>query len=117
VTADPSFISLRLVVGALIDVTDPFADLILLIKPQFEARRDQVERGGVVRDPGVWRWAIGEVAEATLAAGAAPAGLIVSPVRGPAGNVEFLLHAGAAGEGSSLDIDGAIEAAGHVVAS
>jgi 23S rRNA (cytidine1920-2'-O)/16S rRNA (cytidine1409-2'-O)-methyltransferase len=117
VTADLSFISLRLVVGTLITAAKPLADLVLLIKPQFEVGRDQVEHGGVVRDPVGWRRTIDEVAEATLAAGAAPAGLLVSPVRGPAGNVEFLLHARTAGEGSSLDIDGAIEAAGQMVAS
>ncbi len=117
VTADLSFISLGLAVGPLITTADPLADLVLLVKPQFEVERDKVERGGVVRDPAQWRRTIDEVAEATLAAGAAPAGLLVSPVRGPAGNVEFLLHARAAGEGTSLDVDGAIEAAGHMVAS
>ena len=117
VTADLSFISLRLVVGPLVGVAEPLADLVLLIKPQFEVGREQVERGGVVRDPAEWRRTIDEVAETTLEAGGAPAGLLVSPVRGPAGNVEFLLHARAAGEGSSLDVDGAIEAAEQLVAS
>lgn len=116
-TADLSFISLRLVVGPLVGVAEPLADLVLLIKPQFEVGREQVERGGVVRDPGGWRRTIEEVAEATRAAGAATLAVIASPVKGPAGNVEFLLHARTAGEGSSLDIDGAIEAAEHAVAS
>ncbi len=116
-TADLSFISLRSVVGPLVTVTEPLADLVLLIKPQFEAGRDQVERGGVVRDPAGWRRTIDEVAEATVEAGGAPTGLLVSPLRGPAGNVEFLFHARAAGEGSSLDVDGAIEAAERLVAS
>jgi len=116
-TVDLSFISLRLVVGPLVAVADPLADLVLLIKPQFEVGREQVERGGVVRDPGGWRRTIEEVAEATRAAGAATLAVIASPVKGPAGNVEFLLHARTAGEGSSLDIDGAIEAAEHAVAS
>jgi len=117
VTADLSFISLRLAVGPLVATAEPLADLVLLIKPQFEVGREQVERGGVVRDPAGWRRTIDGVADATLAAGAAPAGLLASPVRGPAGNVEFLLHARAAGEGRSLDVDGAIAAAGHMVAS
>jgi 23S rRNA (cytidine1920-2'-O)/16S rRNA (cytidine1409-2'-O)-methyltransferase len=117
VTADLSFISLRLVVDPLLEVTRPLADVVLLVKPQFEAGRELVERGGVVHDPDVWRRTIEEVSEGTRAAGAGPAGLIVSPVRGPAGNVEFLLHARAAGDGMSLDIDGAIEAAGTLVAS
>ncbi len=121
VTADLSFISLRLVVGPLVVAAEPLADLILLIKPQFEVGREHVERGGVVRDPAGWRRTIAEVAEATLAAGAAPAGLLVSPVRGPAGNVEFLLHARVAARvtrgASSLDIDTAIEAAGELATS
>ena len=117
VTADLSFISLRLAAGRLIEVTEPLADLIFLIKPQFEAERDHVERGGVVRDPAVWRRAIEGVADATRAAGAGGAGLIVSPMKGPAGNVEFLLHARTGAEARTLDIDGAIEAAGKLVAS
>jgi 23S rRNA (cytidine1920-2'-O)/16S rRNA (cytidine1409-2'-O)-methyltransferase len=116
VTADLSFISLRLVVQPLLEVTEPLADLVLLIKPQFEAGREQVGRGGVVRDPDVWRRAIEDVAEATRTAGAATAGLIVSPVKGPAGNVEFLLHARAAGGASVLDVDGAIGSAGELAA-
>ena len=117
VTADLSFISLRLVLAPLIEVCEPLADLVLLIKPQFEAARERVERGGVVRDPEVWRRAIEDVADATRAAGAGSAGLIVSPVRGPAGNVEFLLYARAAEGSSDLDVDGAIEAAGELVTS
>ena len=113
-TADLSFISLRLAVGPLIQVAEPAADLVLLIKPQFEARRDHVERGGVVRDPDTWRKAIEEVAEGMRAAGAGGTGLIVSPVLGPAGNVEFLLHARAGDAAISLDIDGALEAAGKL---
>jgi 23S rRNA (cytidine1920-2'-O)/16S rRNA (cytidine1409-2'-O)-methyltransferase len=111
VTADLSFISLRLVAAALIQATEPLADLVFLIKPQFEAERDEVGRGGVVRDPAVWRRVIEDVAEATRAAGAGCSGLIVSPLKGPAGNVEFLMHAGTGAEAGTLDIDGAIEAA------
>jgi 23S rRNA (cytidine1920-2'-O)/16S rRNA (cytidine1409-2'-O)-methyltransferase len=111
-TADLSFISLRTVVGPLIRSAEPQADLVLLIKPQFEARRDQVERGGVVRDPDAWRRAIEGVADGTRAAEAVNRGLIVSPVKGPAGNVEFLLHAQVGGEGITLDIDDVIDAAG-----
>lgn len=114
VSADLSFISLRLAVGPLIQVSEALADLVLLIKPQFEAGREHVGRGGVIRDPDVWRRAIEEVAEATHGAGAGGAGLIVSPMKGPAGNVEFLLHARVTGEARALDIDGAIEAAGKL---
>jgi 23S rRNA (cytidine1920-2'-O)/16S rRNA (cytidine1409-2'-O)-methyltransferase len=114
VVADLSFISLRLVARPLVEVADPLADLVLLIKPQFEAGREHVGRGGVVTDPGVWRRAIEEVAEATRAAGAGGAGVIVSPLRGPAGNVEFLLHARAGAGTGELDVDGAIVAAREV---
>lgn len=117
VTADLSFISLRSVVGPLIEVTEPRGDLVFLIKPQFEAGRDDVEHGGVVRDPRVWRRTIEEVSDATRAAGGATLGVIASPVKGPAGNVEFLLHAEAAGRSNLIDVDGAIEAAEELVAS
>jgi 23S rRNA (cytidine1920-2'-O)/16S rRNA (cytidine1409-2'-O)-methyltransferase len=110
VTADLSFISLRLAAGPLIRTAEPRADFVLLIKPQFEVERDDVGRG-VVRDPALWRRAIEDVAEATRAGGAGSTGLIVSPVKGRAGNVEFLLHARTAAEATTLDIDGAIEAA------
>ena len=113
-TADLSFISLRLAMGPLVHAAEPSADLVLLVKPQFEARRGHVERGGVVRDPDGWRGAIEEVAEGTRAAGAGGFGLIVSPVKGPAGNVEFLLHASVGEEASTLDVDEVIEAAGKL---
>jgi len=116
-TADLSFISLRLVVGHLIQAAEPRADLVLLIKPQFEARRDHVELGGVVREPDVWRRAVEDVADGTRAAGAGIVGLIVSPVKGPAGNVEFLLHARVGREGITLDVDGVIDAAGKAAMS
>ena len=105
------FISLISVVAPLVDVSGSLADLVFLIPPQFEAGREQVEDGGVVRDPVVWRRSIEAVSGATRAAGSATVGVIVSPVKGPAGNVEFLLHSMAAGESRPLDIDGAIEAA------
>lgn len=111
VTADLSFISLRSVATSLIEVAEPSADLILLVKPQFEAGRDDVERGGVVRDPSVWRRSIAEVSDAMGSAGAGSHGVIVSPVRGPAGNVEFLLHARVGADGGLRDIEMAVEAA------
>jgi 23S rRNA (cytidine1920-2'-O)/16S rRNA (cytidine1409-2'-O)-methyltransferase len=117
VTADLSFISLRLAADPLVRVTEPLADLVFLVKPQFEVERNDVERGGVVRDPVLWRRTIDDVADAIGAAGAGSTGVMVSPVTGPAGNVEFLLHARTAAERATLDIDGAIEAAGRLGAS
>ncbi|HXF72083.1 MAG TPA: TlyA family RNA methyltransferase, partial [Actinomycetota bacterium] len=97
IVADLSFISLALVVPALARVAAPGADLVLLVKPQFEAGRDEVGRGGVVRDPRAWRRAVLRVAEACRAAGIEPADVMASPLLGPAGNAEFLLHAVAGG--------------------
>jgi 23S rRNA (cytidine1920-2'-O)/16S rRNA (cytidine1409-2'-O)-methyltransferase len=116
VTADLSFISLRLAAGPLVRVTEPLADMVILIKPQFETEREHVGRG-VVRDPADWRRVIEEVADAIRAAGAGSLGLIVSPVKGPAGNVEFLLHARTGAEAGTLDIEGALGAAGRLEAS
>jgi len=110
-TADLSFISLRTVMDPLVGAADPRADLVLLVKPQFEAGRAEVGPGGVVADPGVWRRAIDDIADATVRAGAGAAAVICSPITGPAGNVEFLLHARAGIPGVPLDVDGAIAAA------
>lgn len=95
--ADLSFISLRTVAPALHRLTGRDADLVLLVKPQFEAGRERVGRGGIVRDPVVHRAVLGEVV-----AGLAGHGLIVravmrSPLTGADGNVEFLALVGKAG--------------------
>ena len=90
--ADLSFISLRTVLPALARVAAPDATAVLLVKPQFEAGPDAVGRGGVVRDPSVWRRVLESVITGGKRAGWQPVGLIASPLPGPAGNVEFLLH-------------------------
>jgi 23S rRNA (cytidine1920-2'-O)/16S rRNA (cytidine1409-2'-O)-methyltransferase len=92
VVADLSFISLRVVRDALAAAAAPDADLVLLVKPQFEAPRDRVSPGGVVRDPATWRDAMRAVADAYREAGFALAGACASPLVGPAGNREFFLH-------------------------
>ena len=94
VVADLSFISLRTVVPALAGpVAAPGADLVLLVKPQFEAGRAAVSRGrGVVRDPQEWRAALAGVTSALHDAGTGIVGAMASPLTGPAGNVEFLVH-------------------------
>lgn len=89
VVADLSFISLRLVLPALARISAADPDHLLLVKPQFEVGRDQVGKGGVVRDPASWKRALREVAESAAEHGLHPAGACVSPERGPAGNVEF----------------------------
>jgi 23S rRNA (cytidine1920-2'-O)/16S rRNA (cytidine1409-2'-O)-methyltransferase len=93
VVADLSFISLRLVGNTLIEVATANADLVVLVKPQFEARRADVGPGGVVRDPDVWRRALDGVAATFADAGAPTLGMMASPLPGPAGNVEFFVHA------------------------
>jgi 23S rRNA (cytidine1920-2'-O)/16S rRNA (cytidine1409-2'-O)-methyltransferase len=91
VTADVSFISLTKVLPAVKSCARPDASFVVLIKPQFEAGREQVERGGVVRDPQVHQRVIEEIrifVETKLSG--AWRGVIESPITGPAGNREFL---------------------------
>lgn len=93
VVADLSFISLRMVVDALAALVELDGSVVVLVKPQFEAGHDEVSPGrGVVRDPDVWARVLTEVVEAFAAAGLEFAGILVSPVRGGSGNVEFLVH-------------------------
>lgn len=92
VTADLSFISLRLVLASLRPLVASPSEAVLLVKPQFEAARGEVEDGGVVRDAVVWRRVLGEIAEMAGELGWRAAGAMPSPLVGPAGNVEFLLH-------------------------
>jgi len=92
VVADLSFISLRLVAPDLVRLAT--ADIVALVKPQFEAGRAEAGRGrGVIRDPAVWSRALVEVCRAVVDAGAAIMGVMVSPLTGAEGNVEFLVHA------------------------
>ena len=114
---DLSFISLRLAVGPLTSLAAGDADLLLLVKPQFEAGREAVGSGGVVRDPDVWQNAIAGVAAALREAGATPLGVLASPITGPAGNAEFLLHARAARPAGDapLHVEPALERARDLV--
>lgn len=94
VVADLSFISLRAVAPSLAALAVTGAPVIVLVKPQFEAGRQEAARGrGIVQDPVVWERVVGEVVESFAEVGLAFGGLTVSPVRGASGNVEFLLHA------------------------
>ena len=92
VTVDVSFISLRLVLPALLPHLAPGADLVCLVKPQFEVGREHVGKGGVVRDAAAREAAITAVAQAAAALGLHVLGRLPSPLPGPAGNVEELLH-------------------------
>jgi 23S rRNA (cytidine1920-2'-O)/16S rRNA (cytidine1409-2'-O)-methyltransferase len=92
--ADLSFISLTLVIPALVGVCQPGAPMVLLVKPQFEAGRREVDRGrGVVTDPAVHGRVRDEIGAALTAAGCVVRGWTRSPITGADGNQEFLVHA------------------------
>ena len=92
VVCDVSFISVRLVLSPVLALARPRWEAIVLVKPQFEAGRDEVEKGGVVRDPAVRRRVVREIAEAALAWGGETAGVVDSGLPGPKGNREVFLH-------------------------
>ena len=108
VVADLSFISLRAALPALVIVADPDAEFVVLVKPQFEAGPADVGSGGVVRDPGVWRRVLAEVMDAFRERSIGVLGVVASPLRGPAGNVEFLLHGRRGVDDAPIDLDAAI---------
>jgi 23S rRNA (cytidine1920-2'-O)/16S rRNA (cytidine1409-2'-O)-methyltransferase len=111
IVADLSFISLRTVMPTLAAISRPHASYVLLVKPQFEAGPADVGRGGVVRTPTVWRRILDEVVAASEGAKIQPVGIMASPVRGPAGNVEFLLHGRKSGGSPRItpsDLDAAV---------
>lgn len=89
--ADLSFISLRLVLPALVGCLGPGADLVPMVKPQFEVGRERVGSGGVVRDPQLRAEAVLSVATCAAEFGLGTAGVVASPLPGPSGNVEFFL--------------------------
>ncbi len=94
VVADLSFISLRTVAEPILGLARAGADLLLLVKPQFEANKAEADKGrGIIRDPAVWLDTLILASGALSAAGAAIMGVMVSPITGGDGNVEFLVHA------------------------
>jgi 23S rRNA (cytidine1920-2'-O)/16S rRNA (cytidine1409-2'-O)-methyltransferase len=106
VTADLSFISLRTVAASLVELVRPGGALIVLVKPQFEVGRREAAKGkGVVRDPQLWRQSVRDVIAAFVAAGAAIMGVMVSPLRGADGNVEFLAHLTVGSQAPQSDTD------------
>ncbi len=93
IVCDASFISLAKVLEKPIGFARPGAHLVALIKPQFEARREEVGKNGVVRDPAVHERVCAQVQDWVVAQGWTVAGLTPSPITGPQGNIEFLLYA------------------------
>jgi 23S rRNA (cytidine1920-2'-O)/16S rRNA (cytidine1409-2'-O)-methyltransferase len=92
-TFDVSFISLRLVVPPVLEVMKESAHIVALIKPQFEAGRGLVGKGGVIRDQGVIDEVISDIRAFFTALSLKVSGVIPSPVKGAKGNQEYLIHA------------------------
>lgn len=101
---DVSFISLRIVLPAIRSLLKPDGQVVCLIKPQFEAGKDAVGKNGVVRDPAVHRQVLERFLSLAAELGFTVLGLTFSPVKGPAGNIEFLGHlTRVPGEGIRVD--------------
>ena len=101
---DVSFISLRLALPPVFRLVAPSAPVVALIKPQFEAGREQVGKGGVVRSAAVHRQVLIDLVDWSREQAWRIGDLVTSPIRGPAGNVEFLSLWRAAGEPADLDV-------------
>ncbi len=110
IVIDASFISLRLILPAARRLLAPGGQIIALIKPQFEAGRARVGKGGVVRDARVHRQVLREMVDWAAVHGYGPRGLIPSPILGPKGNREFLLwlQPGREAVGAETLVDGAL---------
>jgi 23S rRNA (cytidine1920-2'-O)/16S rRNA (cytidine1409-2'-O)-methyltransferase len=93
IVCDASFISLAKVLDKAVDFARPGARLVALVKPQFEAERGEIGKGGVVRDPAVHERVCAAAAEWVTSRGWTVEGVVPSPITGPEGNVEFLLAA------------------------
>ncbi len=91
-TIDASFISLTLILRPVADVLTEDGEILALIKPQFEAGREQVGKGGVVRDVAVHKQVIEKVADFAAGISLSSQGVVPSPVLGPAGNREFFIY-------------------------
>ena len=110
IVADLSFISLKLVLPALIDVAKDEADFLVMVKPQFEVGKEKLGAGGVVRDPDLRKEAVAAVADSAFALGLGCLGVVASPLPGPSGNVEYFLWLNKAGQALlQVDLDLAIE--------
>ncbi|HET6314313.1 MAG TPA: TlyA family RNA methyltransferase [Chloroflexia bacterium] len=108
-TCDVSYIGLELVTPPAVRLTSPDAFFVFLIKPQFEAGREQVGKGGVVREASVHRDVIIRLAHFWRALGLHLAGLARSPITGPAGNVEYLALIEKQPRPEAFDLQAAIE--------
>jgi 23S rRNA (cytidine1920-2'-O)/16S rRNA (cytidine1409-2'-O)-methyltransferase len=112
--ADLSFISLTVAIPVLAGLAVRSADLVMLVKPQFEAEADRVGPGGVVTDSETWKAAVERVAAACASAGIGLLGAAPSSLLGPAGNVEFFVHGRKGTAGVDLDFDSLLAEAGEL---
>jgi 23S rRNA (cytidine1920-2'-O)/16S rRNA (cytidine1409-2'-O)-methyltransferase len=103
IVVDASFISLRTILKRAARELRADADAVCLVKPQFEAGRERLGSGGVVRDPAVHRAVLLETRGAIVELGLAPVALVASPLLGPAGNREFFVRVRRAGEAFSTE--------------
>ncbi len=97
ITIDASFISLRPILARAVSYLRPNGTIVALVKPQFEAGRERVQRGGVVREASVHREVLAQVVTAARELGLVAVALVASPLRGPAGNREFFMAFGRSG--------------------
>ena len=111
ISIDASFISLAKLFPAVIAISEPGSSLVALIKPQFEAGRGEVGKKGVVRDPAIHRRVLADVISSAAAHGLDLLGLTASPLKGPAGNIEFLGYFSRGGSDPPLDSETAIRSA------
>ena len=115
VVADLSFISLKAVLPALTSCASGDADIVPMVKPQFEVGKDRVGAGGVVSDPQLRAATVLAVARCAADLGWPPAGVAASPLPGPSGNVEYFLHL-RSGTDRALTGDGLERAVAHAIA-
>lgn len=112
---DVSFISLTKVLGPIRDYLKEDGEIVALIKPQFEAGREKVGKKGVVRERSTHREVIRKVMDYAQEIGFDLCALEFSPIKGPEGNIEYLIHlkkcAGAAGENKGIDLDAVVDKA------
>ncbi|MBM3238523.1 TlyA family RNA methyltransferase [Candidatus Poribacteria bacterium] len=103
-TIDVSFISLRKVLPVVVKLFNGNGEVIALIKPQFEANRHLVEKGGVVKDPEVHKQVIAELIRYSTHNGFTTAGLTYSPITGPAGNIEYFIFLKLGRKENNIDV-------------
>lgn len=108
VVVDVSFISLRVVLPHLLALLGPKANLVALVKPQFEAGKGRVGKRGVVKDPQVHQDVLRAAVLSAEEAGLVVRGLTYSPIKGPEGNIEFWMWAARSGEPTDVTVDGIV---------